>query len=189
VLSFSCQINHNQLELKQVCSSAVVPLRIANINQRSEPKVNTHIQRTYWDKSSVGNKHVANEQTQPLVLGTVPNHKIAQSLSKQNNGKANSLHKADSGRTYIYTIEYCAVRTGQCVKMCPPPTGLRIKFLLISHTHIYHCNSLFKIVRVEMFTYSWNVPFAIINFTARLLQMDSKYPKLQTVISSTANSE
>jgi hypothetical protein len=31
-----------------------------------------------------------------------------------------------------------------------------------------------------MFTYSWNVPFAIMNFTARLLQRDSKHTKLQT---------
>lgn len=71
-----------------------------------QPTIRTQSQHTHsanaLDQSNVGNKHVANEQIQPLVLGTVPNHKIAQSLSKQNNGKANSLHKADRGHTHTH---------------------------------------------------------------------------------------
>jgi hypothetical protein len=109
---FACHTNHNQCELKQVWSSAVATLRSANIKQRFELKVNTHIQRTYFvlrcEWNLPGTRTVLEinmwqtNKYNRWFWGTVPNHKIAQSLSKQNNGKANCLHKADRGRAHIY---------------------------------------------------------------------------------------
>jgi len=43
--------------------------------------------------------------------GTVPNHKIAQSLSKQNNGKANCLHKAERGSARAHTHTHTHIYT------------------------------------------------------------------------------